>query len=351
VAVRVQELAEFDNHEMLIAFNDDETHLKGYIGIHNTNLGLAVGGTRFLDYKSDTEAAEDALRLSRAMSYKCALAGLPYGGGKGVIVGPPKLKTKELLVAYARVVEHLGGLFKTGTDVGVSDQNVQTMATRTSHMIGTATLADPRFPTTAEFAALGTFYGIQASLKHRFGDASMRGRRIAIKGVGKLGRRLAELCHEAGANLVVADTDRESIAGLVKDLSGVTVTDSDQIHREAADVYAPCALGHDFTLQTIKGLRTTIIAGGANNQLSSPEVGNELYRMGILYAPDYIINAGGLIHVTGQLEPGGYSRTLVEDRVRHISDVLEQIFINSDSQKRPTHVVADELALQIIHRG
>ncbi len=351
MAINFEQLSEFDNHEMVVAFYDTDTKLRGYIGIHSTKLGLAVGGTRFLDYRSETEAAEDALRLSKAMSYKCALAGLPYGGGKSVIMGAPGLKTKDLLVAYAKVIENLGGLFKTGTDVGISDHDVQTMATATRHMIGAKALEGATLPTTSGMAALGVFYSIGATLQYRFGSPSLVGRRVGIKGVGKLGGRLAELLHEAGANLVVADQDEASLKQLVKRLPGITVVPTDQIHREEVDVYAPCALGHEFTLQTVQGLRTSIIAGGANNQLASVEAGAELHHLGILYAPDYIINAGGLIHVTGELEEGGYDRVLVHDRVRQIAETLTKIYTMSDEQKLPTGIVADKLALQIINQG
>ena len=309
---------------------------------------MAVGGTRFLPYESDTEAIQDVLRLSKAMTYKCALAGLPYGGGKAVIMGPPGMSNKDFLLAYAGVIEDLGGLFKTGTDVGISDKDVVTMKRGTRHMIGAETLGDPTLPTTAEMAALGVFYAIEASLGHHFGDTSVHGRRIGIKGVGKLGGHLAKLLHASGAKLVIGDVDKVKVAEIVNMFPDITALPPAEVHAQALDVYAPCALGHEFTLTTIKTLRAPIVAGGANNQLASLEVGEVMHREGILYAPDYIANAGGLIHVTGELEPGGYDRVVVQDRVKAIAQTLTDIYLKSRHQNRSTSVVADEIGQKIM---
>lgn len=348
MSISIENLTEFDNHKLVVAFFDRDTGLRGHIAIHSTRSGLAVGGTRLLPYDSDTEALEDVLRLSKAMSYKCALSGLPYGGGKAVIISGPNQSRADMLRAYGRVIEQLGGLFKTGTDVGITDRDVSLLATTTRHMIGAQTLEDPGFPTTAEMAALGVFYAIEASLQHKFGSASVHGRRIGIKGVGKLGGHLAKLLHEGGARLVIGDIDNARTGALKERYRDIEVIAPSDVHLQELDVYAPCALGHEFTLNTVQALRTGIIAGGANNQLANAESGERLHEQGILYAPDYIANAGGLIHVTGELEPGGYDRSVVEDRVRGIAKTLTTVFEESDRTNRPTSLVADELGQRLI---
>lgn len=341
-------LREFDGHPMVIALNDAVTGLRGFIAVHSTRHARAVGGTRWLPYGSTTEAVEDALRLSRAMSYKCALAGLPYGGAKAVVIGDPTAKTTAQLMAYGRLVDELGGLFKTGTDVGVTDQDVLTMARSTRHMIGAQTLADSSLPTTSAMAAQGVFYAIQASLGHRTGNSSVNGRTVTVKGLGKLGGRLVELLVEAGAQVIVGDIDPARVAAITRRLPELKVASPEYIHGCSADVYAPCALGHELTDERVRQLGAGIVTGGANNQLASPAIGEWMHRNGILFAPDYIANAGGLIHVTAELEPGGYNRATVEARTKQIADTLTQIYQLADSQDAPTDEVARQLAMAVM---
>ena len=340
----VSDMPEFDNHELVTAVHDAATGLRGYIAVHTTRPGQAVGGTRLLAYASPAAALADVLRLSRAMSYKCALAGLPYGGAKAVIICPATGKSPNLLRAYARVVENFGGLFRTGTDVGISDDDVRTMAGVSRYMVGAQTLDDPSLPTTSEMAAQGVFYAIQAALAHATGRPDVAGRRVAVKGLGKLGGHLANLLHAGGAQLVVADIDRQKVDGITAGRPEISVLPPGQIHTAAVDVYAPCALGGDLAEPEAASLNARIVAGGANNQLANPGIAGVLSRRGILYVPDYVANAGGLIHVTAELEPGGYNLTTVQTRTQGIADTVRHILRQAEAEGRTTEAVAQEIA-------
>lgn len=334
---------EFDDHEMVIVLSDEKTKLRGFVGIHNTHLGPALGGTRMQLYETQDDALKDALNLSKAMSYKCALAGLPFGGGKAVVIATDAGDRKETLAAYARMVDKLRGLFKTGTDVGISDQDVRHMADYTSHMLG-VTPADRGDMTTSSMAALGVYYSIRESLKEVFGSDNPKGRTVSIKGVGKLGGELARLLHEDGASLIIADVDNQKCQDIAKRFKRVEITATDTIHSHKVDVYSPCALGGEFTPKTIRELQTTIVAGGANNQLIDNEIGDSLFKMNILYVPDYIANAGGLIYVADELEADGFRQDRVLQRVRAIRKTVREMFDQSRREKRPTHRVADSIA-------
>jgi glutamate dehydrogenase/leucine dehydrogenase len=341
---------EYSNHEFLMGLSDDISGLKAYVGIHNTNLGPALGGTRFKQYASEEEAMHDVLNLSKAMSYKCALANLPYGGGKAVIIAEPQLDRNEVLAAYSRLVDKLGGMFKTGTDVGVSDDDVRHMGQFTSHMLG-LTEADRGTLTTSGVAALGVFYAIQSALNHLYGNPSFEGKTVAIKGAGKLGGELARLVIEAGGQVFVSDVDEAKCRSLEENLQGVTTVSNDSIHTQDVDVYAPCALGGEFTTHTIGHLKCKAVAGGANNQLSDDSAGDQLHERGILYVPDYVANAGGLIYVADELEQDGFNQQRVLDRARHIGDTVTDILNRAKEQGMPTYKVADILALERITKG
>ncbi len=341
---------EFDNHEMIVAFTDDAVGLKGYIAIHNTDLGPALGGTRWKTYGSEEEALKDALNLSKAMSYKCALAGLPWGGGKAVIIASENLDRNKVLKSYAKYVEKLGGLFKTGTDVGVFDDDVKEMARYTSHMLGVSE-GDRGDLSTSKMAALGVYYAIKASLADLFDTDSVKDRVIGIKGVGKLGGELARLLNEDGARLVIADIDQIRCEEVARQLNNVKVVDPKSIHKEKLDVFAPCALGGELRPKVIKELRTKIIAGGANNQLLDDRTGDELYKKGILFAPDYVSNAGGLIYVADELETDGFRKERVLQRVRDIQKTLDEIYSVSKKKKIAPHRIANEISINRIHKG
>ena len=341
---------EFDNHEMVIAVTDTETKLRGYIAIHNTNLGPAIGGTRLQKYSSEEAALRDVLNLSKAMSYKCALAGLPLGGGKGVIIHEETADRDMLLASYAKMVEKLSGLFRTGTDMGILDDDVKKMSRHTQHMLGVSK-ADRGDLTTSKMAALGVYYCIKTALVHAYGSDSLQGRTIGVKGVGKLGSELVRLLHSEGAKIVVADINEQPVKTILRKYPGSIAVSPGEIHKQKLDVYSPCALGGELTMKVIKELRTKIIVGGANNQLASDAVGDKLFEMGILYAPDYITNAGGLIYVADELEKDGFHKQRVMDRVKHIQGTLQQVLSVSDRQKIATHRIANELGLKRIIEG
>jgi glutamate dehydrogenase/leucine dehydrogenase len=324
--------------------------LRAYIGIHSTSLGPALGGTRLKEYDSESAALRDVLNLSKAMSYKCALANLPYGGGKAVILASPEMDKQEALKAYARLVDKLKGLFKTGTDVGITDDDVALMGNHTSHMLG-LTEADRGDMTTGKTAGLGVFYAMKAALTKLYGNTDFTGRKVAIKGVGKLGSELARLVHEAGGELYVSDVSDAALQDLKVRIPEVNIVDNAAVHTQEVDIYAPCALGSEFNEQTIAELRCKAVVGGANNQLASNEAGDKLSAAGILYAPDYIANAGGLIYVADELEPGGFNKERVVERTKAIEQTMLDIFETAQRENQPTHRAADAIALARIREG
>lgn len=347
ISADFRSFTQFDNHEMVINFSDEAVGLKGAIAVHNTKLGPALGGTRMQQYSDQQAALQDVLSLSSAMSYKCALAGLPYGGGKAVITSVDGMVRQDVLKRYAEIVENLRGLFKTGTDVGITDDDVKHMARYTSHMLG-VTEADRRGMSTSTMAALGVFYSCKAALMHLYGSKSLEGKTIGIKGLGKLGGELASLAYAEGAVIYAADIDTQKCANLVKLLPNIKIVACEDISSIALDIYAPCALGNEFNDKNVSNLKCKIISGGANNQLTEATVGNKLFARGILYSPDYVVNAGGLIYVADELEPGGFNKKRVLDRVSKIQKTLTDIFERSSSQNIPTHKVADSIAREQI---
>ncbi len=340
-------LKEFDGHEMVVLINDKATGLQGIVSLHSTALGPALGGTRMLPYPSNKAALRDVLNLSSAMSFKCALAGLPFGGGKAVIIDSPDslISKKEKLVAYARMIEKLGGIFKTGTDVGITDKDVAHMARHSKHMLGVSK-ADRGELTTSKLAALGVYYAIEVSLETVFGSESVKGRKVAVKGLGKLGGELVRLLYENGAILFVSDIDESKCRKIKKLYPGVQVVGNKIITTLPVDVFAPCALGKELTSVSIKKIRSKIVAGGANNQLASDRVGDQLFDLGILYAPDYIANAGGLIYVADELENDGFQQKRVLERTANIKLTLREIFNQSQKTGIPTHKIANAIAIQ-----
>ncbi len=348
---KARRLPQFDSHEFVMTLRDEPSGLHAFIAIHNTNLGnSALGGTRFSTYSSEQAALQDVLSLSRAMSYKCALAQLPYGGAKGVIIARPKQNRHEILKAYARLVDKLGGLFKTGTDVGISDQDVKFMAGYTSHMLG-VTPGDRGELTTSNTAALGVFQAMKACLRQLYGSPDFTGRSVAIKGAGKLGGELTRLVSEAGGSVIISDINTSRPRTVAKKYARVTVASNKDIHKQPVDIYAPCALGNEFTAKTVPQLRCKAIAGGANNQLENDNIGELLHKNNILYAPDYIANAGGLIYVADELEPDGFKRSRVLKRTHDIEGTIGAIFQQATERRMPTYKVADMIARTRIQDG
>lgn len=343
--------SEFDDHEQVCLFTDPKVGLKCIVSIHSTWLGPACGGTRFKSYETDQNALDDALRLSRAMSYKSALAGLPVGGGKAVIIGDPrKLKARELLHAYGRFINRIGRSFATGEDVGMSIVDVETVAEVSPYMAGTsANSGDPSIPT-----ATGVFQGLRAVAKWRFGQDGFQGMRVAVQGLGAVGWSVASQLYAAGAELVVADVAEHLVAAATSRLGAIVVAPS-EIHRADVDIYVPCALGGVVTERSATEIAARAVAGAANNQLANPEAGKILAERGILFAPDYVLNAGGIISGLQAINsiPGREAVPVpaLAESLLAIYDRLIEIFSRSEACGRTPEVVAEELAREIIGRG
>lgn len=340
----IAEMPEFDNHEFVASIADESVGLKGFIAIHNTHFGPANGGTRYWHYASETEALRDALRLSRAMTYKCALAGVPYGGGKGVLMANGNsLKDEKFLKAYAQRVNLLKGTFYTGEDVGMDQETVNRLAKYSPYI----TCRKKGGGDPAPWAALGVFTALLTALKEVFGSEDLRNRTVAIQGLGKVGFGLAQLVHGKGGKIIAADIKDGVAQAALKKLKGIKIVSAKEIHRQKVDVYSPNTLGGEVSERTINEFRCAIICGGANNQLSSDYYGAVLQRLGILYVPDYVANAGGLINVAGELDKRGYSRERVREKVFAIRGTVERIIALSKEKKKPTNEVADDLARKI----
>lgn len=330
----------FDKHERVVFGHDAETGLRAIIAVHNTNLGPAAGGCRMWSYASDDEALDDVLRLSRGMTYKSALAGLPFGGGKAVIMGDARReKTPELMRAMGRLVDSLGGNYVIAEDVGTTVADMDEIATVTKHVAGTsATSGNP-----SPYTGYGVFHGIRAAVEHKLRrNDELRDLDVAIQGLGAVGYDVARRLHEAGARLHVADVNTEAVARAAKDF-GATTVDTHEIHAADVDVFAPCALGGVINDTTIGEIRASIVAGSANNQLAEDRHGSELAARGILYAPDYVINAGGIIEVAHKFHGhDGEDETLAH--IGRIYDTLMKIFARAEDLNAATNAVADQMA-------
>ncbi|MCH8500293.1 MAG: amino acid dehydrogenase [Aliidiomarina sp.] len=333
---------EFDNHEQVVFCHDKVTGLKAIIAVHDTTMGPALGGTRMWSYANSEEALTDVLRLSRGMTYKSALAGLPLGGGKAVIIGDAKKdKSEAFFKAYGRFVNALGGKYITAEDVNIRTSDIAIVATETAYVAGTEGKAGDPSPHTAE----GTYLGLKAAAKHAFGNEDLSGLKIAIQGLGAVGYDFAKYCANEGAKLIVCDVNQESVDRAVAEL-GAEAVSIDAIYDADVDVYAPCALGATINDETLKRIKAKVIAGSANNQLATPAHDKIVKDMGILYAPDYVINAGGVIHVCS--EAANFSREDTAARVKAIYGTLDKIFTRASAEDRPTGEIADEMAREIL---
>lgn len=337
---------DFDGHEQVAFFKDDETGLRAIIAVHNTNLGPALGGVRMWPYTSDSEAVRDVLRLSRGMTYKSALAGLPFGGGKSVIIGDPhRDKSDALMRAMGCCVEKLGGRYIAAEDSGTNVDDLQQMATQTEYVAGVAekstTGGDVRTGDPSPATARGVFVGLEAAVRHKLGRNDLEGVKVAVQGVGNVGLRLVNYLREAGARCWIADIHPERVER-VADETGAAPAAAGEIVGLDVDVFAPCALGAVLNSDTIPKLQASVVAGAANNQLQNTAHGAALLREGILYAPDYVINAGGVIDVA--FERTGYDLEQVVAKVEGIASSLREIFERSDREQRPTSEVADDVA-------
>ena len=337
----------FDNHERVLFCRDEPTGLCAIIAIHSTALGPAAGGTRLWTYANDDEALYDVLRLSQGMSYKNAMAGLKFGGGKAVIMKTADFDGNDALFErFGEFVETLGGDYVTAEDVGMSVEIMETIARRTRFVSGLPLQSGKAGGDPSPKTAYGIYCGILAAVKARLGRDDLEGLRVAVQGVGHVGYYLCKLLHEASATLVVSDMDQTRVDRVCGEFSAEPVGSAEVLDADV-DVLAPCALGAILHEESIPGIKARIIAGGANNQLRSPEDGQRLADAGILYAPDYVINAGGIINVAceyfGDVDDAG-----VTDLVAQIGPRLAGIFEEAARTGEPTNVIADRQARKII---
>ncbi len=334
-------------HEQIVFAQDKDSGLKAIIGIHSTVLGPALGGCRMWNYSDEGEALRDVLRLSRGMTYKAAVAGLDLGGGKAVIIGDSRThKTPALLKAFGRFVESLGGRYITAEDVGMKVADIDTIRTQTHWAFGGSNDGGSGDP--SNMTALGTFQGIKSALKYLGMGDDLNGIRVAIQGVGNVGYHLCSYLSAAGAKLLVTDIYPTQIEKVVHEFGATQVT-PDEIYGLDCDIFAPCALGAILNSRTIPQLKCKIVAGAANNQLETEADGYALFKRGIVYAPDYAINGGGVINVAAELD--GYNQQKVLAKVTNIGNTIADILERSRQENVPPHVAADHLAEQRIAAG
>lgn len=335
----VFKMIEEHDYEQIVYCYDKNSGLKGIIAIHDTTLGPALGGTRMWNYRSEEEALEDVLRLARGMTYKNAAAGLNLGGGKAVIIGDPKKdKSEAMFRAFGRYVESLNGRYITAEDVGTTEEDMDQIHMETDFVTGTSSggVGDP-----SPVTALGIYKGMKAAAKAAFGHDSLKEKKIAVQGVGHVAYHLCHLLHEEGAHLIVTDINQEAIDRAVTAFHAKAVA-PDDIYDVDCDIYSPCALGGTINDDTISSLKAKVIAGSANNQLLDNRHGDLIHEKGIIYAPDYVINSGGVINVADELQ--GYDRNRVLKKVESIYTILGKVFAISKEHNIPTYLAADQMA-------
>ncbi len=338
-----------NGYEKVVRCQDQDSRLHALIAVHDTTLGPSLGGLRMLPYANEEEALFDVLRLARGMTYKSAVADTGLGGGKSVILGDPKRKTPEMFRAMGRFVDSLGGKYITAEDMNIGVADLEQVRATTRWVTGLSR-ADGGSGNPSPYTARGCFQGMRAVLEEVHGSPSFQGRTVLLQGVGAVGGRLAELVKEAGARVVICDIDEARVAALCSKHGFESVSDATH-HEVECDVYAPCARGATLNDATIPRLRCKAIAGCANNQLHEPRHGDELRARGILYAPDYVMNAGGIINVSMELKEGGYDEARSVAKIDRIYDNLRQVFEIARTQGVSTHVAADRLAEQRIAAG
>lgn len=342
----VMEHPDFDDHESVVFAGDAESGLRAIIAVHSTILGPSAGGTRFWTYVDSGAALTDALRLSRAMSLKNAMADIPHGGGKGVIMRPEGDFDREAVFrAYGRALNRLGGAYYTAEDVGVSPADMATISAQTDFVAGldegAAASGDPS-PVTAD----GIFRGLRVAVKRQIGRNDFKGLRVAVQGLGHVGYALCGHLHRAGAQLIVADIRGDVVDKAVKEFGAEAVA-VDAIHTTDCDIFAPCALGGAINTDTVQHIRAQIVGGAANNQLATPSMGDALHKRGIVYCPDYVLNGGGIINVAAELS-GRYDPAWVDAKLDALARTLGAVFDAAQDSGRPTHIVAEEMALSRI---
>ena len=336
---------DFDKHELVAFRHDPVSGLNAIIAVHNTTVGWAIGGCRMYNYASTDEALSDVLRLSRGMTYKSALAGIPVGGGKSVIIGnPARDKNRDVLLAMGDFVDSLGGQYTAAEDSGTSVRDVKVMGERTDYVSGVMDDeehgGDP-----SPVTAYGVFQGIRTSVHHKL-QSEMEGIRVALQGVGSVGYHLANLLVESGAHVFVTDVNVQNMQRVVSNID-VTPLAVDQLFSADVDVIAPCAMGGAINAKTVDQIKASIVAGAANNQLASPEFADVLNEKGVLYAPDYVINSGGIIDAYYQTQ-GIREQNTISRHVDAIGDILTSIYQRADQESKSTLNIADEMAEEIL---
>ncbi|MFH8714191.1 Leu/Phe/Val dehydrogenase [Streptomyces zaomyceticus] len=338
--------SEQGGHEQVVLCQDRATGLKAVIALHSTALGPALGGTRFYPYATEAAAIADALNLARGMSYKNAMAGLDHGGGKAVIIGDPeKIKTEELLLAYGRFVASLGGRYVTACDVGTYVADMDVVARENQWTTGRSP-ENGGAGDSSVLTAFGVFQGMRASAQTLWGDPTLRGRKVGVAGVGKVGHYLVEHLLEDGAEVVITDVREESVRRVTDKHPQVTVVaDTEALIRvEGLDIYAPCALGGALNEETVPFITASIVCGAANNQLAHPGIEKDLVERGILYAPDYVVNAGGVIQVADELH--GFDFDRCKAKATKIFDTTLEIFARAKADGIPPAAASDRIAEQ-----
>ena len=341
--MEIFDMREFDGHEQVVFGHDAPTGMRAIIAVHSTALGPAAGGCRMWPYASTHEAVSDVLRLSRGMSYKNAMAGLPFGGGKAVIIGDSrKAKSPELFEAFGRFVDSLGGRYITAEDVGTTTADMSHVARTTQYVAGLGAEPGEAGGDPGPKTALGVYLGLKAAVKFRLGRSDLKGTTVAIQGVGGVGYHLCGMLAADGAELAVADVRQAAVERVCGEFKARPVA-VDEVLGLDVDVLAPCALGGVLNTQSIPRLRARVIAGAANNQLAHGQDGAALTAAGILYAPDYVINAGGIISVSREYHGGATEAQVIAD-IQAIPQRLTEIFERARRENRSTNVVADEMA-------
>ncbi len=332
-----------DDYEQVVFCHDRATGLRAIVAIHSTTLGPALGGTRFYPYRSEDEGLEDVLRLAKGMTYKAAAAGLDLGGGKAVILGDPDTdKSEALLRTYARFVDSLGGRYITAEDVGTTQADMDTIRRETRFVTGVSQeLGGSGDPSAA--TAYGVLWAMKAVARRLWGQTTLADAHVAVAGVGKVGVNLVRHLVEERAQVTVADVDEEAVQRVV-DHYDVQAVEVEKVHAIDADIYAPCALGGSLNAITIPELRCAAVVGCANNQLATPEGDELLHRLGIVYAPDYVVNAGGVINIAGELSHRGYHPGRAYEQVRRIFDTVGSVLDTAAAEGIPTGTAADRLA-------
>lgn len=343
--INVSKNKAFDKHQQVFRFEDKASGLKGFSAWHNIRPGSATGGTRLYPYKSENEALTDVLRLSKAMSYKCAISGIPFGGGKTVIIANQKMKKTELLRSYAKVIDSFKGKYTTGTDVGISDSDVIFMSQHTPYILK----GNGNKRTTSEIASLGIYVSLWAAAPLFFKNKKKKDISVAIKGLGKIGEGLVKLLYKDRVKIYISDIDKKKVQYIQKRFPNVTVVNPKYIHKFPVDVYMPCALGNEFTKKNISEIKSKVIIGGANNQLADDSLAKVFHKMGVCYIPDYVVNSGGLIHIVDELDKKGYNKSRVDKRVDAIGKTVKSLIVSSRKLDLPPLEIANKLAEQKIY--